>query len=204
MRPSRDKRYDRAYFDRWYRGPERSVDSGPELTRKVHLAVAIAETMTQRPLRSVLDVGCGEARWQPVLAAHRPDASYLGLDPSPYVVERFGRRRNILTGSFADLGDVAFERPFDLVVCADVLHYLPRSDILEGLPRLAPLVGGAALLEVFTRADVIEGDREGLHLRRPATYRRWFRDASLVPCGLQHYVRADLAEDLAALDLPEA
>lgn len=197
---AQDKRYDRAYFERWYRGPEAQVEAGPALERKVRLSVAMAEAVLTRSVRSVLDVGCGEARWQPLLARLRPDARYMGIDPSPYVVERFGRRRNILTGGFEDLGGLAFDEPFDLVVCADVLHYLPRRRILAGLERLVPLVGGVVLLEAFTRADEILGDREGFHRRAPGTYRRWFADAGLVHCGMQHYVTAETAGALAALD----
>ena len=52
------KIYDRDYFDRWYR--ERPVLSRQRLARKVALAVATAEYHLERPIRSVLDVGCGE------------------------------------------------------------------------------------------------------------------------------------------------
>jgi SAM-dependent methyltransferase len=193
------KRYDRDYFERWYRVG--GVGSPAELERKVGLAVALTETVLERPLRSALDVGCGEGRWQPALGALRPEASYLGLDTSAYVVERFGGARNILTGAFEDLGGFAFEAPFDLVVCSDVLHYLTRGQIARGLERLVPLVGGVALLEAFTRSDEIEGDRDGFHDRAPATYRRWFRDAGLVPVGMQHWVRAEVARSLPALAL---
>ena len=53
------KRYDRAYFDHWYRGRNR-VSSRDEVRRKVALAVAACEYFIRHPLRSVLDVGCGE------------------------------------------------------------------------------------------------------------------------------------------------
>lgn len=194
------KRYDRDYFERWYRAG--GVGSAAELERKVRLAVAAAEAVLERPIRSALDVGCGEGRWQPALGAQRPGASYLGLDTSAYVVERFGGARNIFTGAFEDLGGFAFEAPFDLVVCTDVLHYLTPAQIRGGLERLVPLVGGVALLEAFTRSDEIEGDRDGFHDRTPATYRRWFREAGLVAIGMQHWVRADVAPSLPALALP--
>ena len=136
------------------------------------------------------------------MSALRPRAWYLGLDTSAYAVGRFGATRNVLTGSFEDLGGFAFEAPFDLVVCSDVLHYLTRREIARGLERLVPLVGGVALLEVFTRSDEIEGDRDGFHDRAPATYRRWFEGAGLVPIGMQHWVRADIVPSLPALALP--
>lgn len=195
------KRYDRDYFDRWYR--EADVRAGPDtLAREVALAVAVAESVLDRPIESVLDVGCGEARWQPALYELRPDASYLGIDPSAYVVERFGEARNIRQGAFEDIALHVFDEPFDLVVCADVLHYLSKESVLLGLDAFADLVGGAALIEVFTKGDPVEGDREDFHERDAVWYRRAFEGAGLVPIGLQMYVHRETARELDALDLP--
>src|SRR5438270_4877992 len=74
-----EKRYDRAYFDHWYRGRSR-VSTKDDVRRKVALAVAECEYFLRRRLRSVLDVACGEGAWQPHIAALRPGAKYLGLD----------------------------------------------------------------------------------------------------------------------------
>lgn len=195
------KRYDQAYFDRWYRGPERPSDL-PTLTRNVALAVAAAESVLDRPIQTVLDVGCGEGRWQPVLQRLRPDAAYLGIDASEYAIERFGEERNLRHGTFDRLHLHDFDEPFDLVVCADVLHYLDDRTILLGLDALVDLVGGVALLEVFTRDDPVEGDRDGFLLRDPLWYRRAFVGAGLVPLGLQLWVHHEIADDLDAMDLP--
>ncbi|MDT8370170.1 MAG: class I SAM-dependent methyltransferase, partial [Longimicrobiales bacterium] len=111
---------------------------------------------------------------------------------------------NLLTGSFEALDAFAFEETFDLVVCSDVLHYLDEEAILGGIDTLADLVGGVALLEVFTSRDAVEGDREGFHLREPGWYRRVFGEAGLVPVGLQFHVHEETAEALDALDLPGA
>lgn len=197
-----NKQYDRAYFDRWYRGSDEGVGAADALERNVALAVAVTESILDRPLESVLDVGCGEGRWQPVLRALRPEASYLGVDPSPYVVERFGAERNLRAGSFQELGYHVFDEPFDLVVCADVLHYLDDDAIRLGLPALEERCGGVALLETFTAEDDPEGDREGFHMRPAEWYRAAFAEAGFVSVGLQMYVPPEIAEDLDALDLP--
>ena len=103
----------------------------------------------------------------------------------------------------SDLDGFAFEEAFDLVVCADVLHYVEAEDLRVGVDSLACLVGGVAVLEVFAVEDEAEGDREGFIDRPAAWYRRVFADAGLVPIGLQMYVHHETAEDLDALDRPD-
>jgi SAM-dependent methyltransferase len=196
------KKYDKAYFDRWYRGRFAAISSRPALTRKVATCVAMAEFILDRPLQSVLDVGCGEGRWQPVLYELRPDASYLGIDSSTYAIERFGESRNLRRGKFEQLEYHVFPDRFDLVVCSDVFHYLTRAQILAGLPVLADLIEGVAFLETFTKADDVEGDMVGFKRRPPGTYRRLFREAGLVPLGMQFYVPKDVADILDALEVP--
>ena len=197
-----EKRYDQAYFDRWYRGSDEGVGGADALRRNVALAVAVTESVLDAPLESVLDVGCGEGRWQPILHELRPGATYLGIDPSEYVVERFGAERNLRSGSFEELGYHVFDEPFDLIVCSDVLHYLTDDEIRAGLPALEERCAGVALLETFTTEDDPEGDREGFHLRSAAWYRETFADADFVSIGLQLYVPRDVAGELDALDLP--
>jgi len=197
------KRYDEEYFDRWYRGPAAPKGEG-ELALQVALSVAATESVLNRPLRTVLDVGAGEGRWHPALREVRPEASYLGVEPSEYAIRRFGESRNLMSGDLAALPTFAFERTFDLVVCADVLHYLDDREILGAIDELADLVGGVALLEVFTEEDHAAGDRDGFRARPALWYRRVFEGAGLVPIGLQMWVHADTAGDLDAMDLPVA
>ncbi|TVR65196.1 MAG: class I SAM-dependent methyltransferase [Gemmatimonadales bacterium] len=189
------KTYDRTYFDHWYRGGD-APRGDAELRRSVQLAVAITESILNRDLRSVLDVGAGEGRWQPILYELRPEASYMGIEPSAYAVERFGEARNLRHGTFEELHLHTFDEPFDLVVCADVLHYLSPAQVLAGMDELADLVGGAAFLEVFTDKDPAEGDRDGFHRRPAEWYRATFQAAGLRPLGMQMWVHEELAADL--------
>ena len=197
------KKYDQAYFDRWYRGPDPPVGDATDLARAVTLAVAAAESILARRVKSVLDIGCGEGRWQPVLMEIRPDAAYLGIDTSEYAVQRFGDSRNIRHGRFGELAYHVFDEPFDVVVCSDVLHYLTDEEILQGIDSLAERTGGVAVIDIFTVEDDPEGDRVDFHLRPATWYRTILRDAGLVPIGLQMYVHVEVAEMLEALDLPE-
>lgn len=198
-----EKRYDKAYFDRWYRGPDPPVGDASDLERAVALAIAATESVIARPIESVLDVGCGEGRWQPVVMKLRPDAAYLGIDSSEYAVDRFGDSRNIRHGLFGELAYHVFDEPFDLVVCSDVLHYLDDAEILEGIDALSERTGGVAVIDIFTVEDEPEGDRVNFRLRPAAWYHNVLRDAGLVPIGLQMYVHEEVVDVLETLDLPE-
>ena len=191
------KRYDRAYFDKWYRSRGR-ITTEAEVRRKVALAVSEAEYFLRRSLRSVLDVACGEAAWFPHIKALRPRALYRGIDPSDYAVRAFGRKRHIEKGSFGDIARI--DGVFDLVVCADAMHYVDDDEITAGIPHLARLAGGVLWLEVLTREDEIIGDMEGL-IRRPA---KWYRDlfakAGLTQAGPYTWLAPEVREDAAELE----
>lgn len=190
------KRYDQAYFDRWYRGPRR-VNSPAEVRRKVALAVSATEYFLRRPLRSVLDVGCGEGAWFRHVKALRPNAGYLGFDPSDYVVERFGGARNIRKAAF---GDFSVSHTFDLVVCSDAMHYIEEQEIARGLPRLSAASHGMLFIEVLTAEDDIVGDLSGL-IRRPASwYRMRFAAVGLLQAGPYLWLSRELRDSAAALE----
>lgn len=191
------KTYDRAYFERWYRG-SRAVADGADVLRSARLAVGAAEYLLQRPIRNVLDVGCGEAPWRAALRRVRPGVHYLGLDPSEYAVARWGRRRNIRRAAFADLAKMTRLARYDLIVCADVLHYLPAADVRAGLAGVVRLLRGVAYLQLFTRDDDFVGDMQDFRPRSAAWYRRTFRAAGLVELGLNCWTTRAIADEHAA------
>ena len=193
------KHYDRDYFDRWYR--DGGIGGRQRLARKVALAVATAEYMLERPLRTVLDVGCGEGVWRTPLLKLRPRASYLGFDSSEYAIARYGRARNLRFARFGDFAQLRPCPPVDLLVCSDVLHYVPTRELDRGLPGLAELCGGVAFLELFTSADETEGDDVGFIGRPPKFYRGRFEAAGFRFAGAHCWLSPALAGDAAALEI---
>lgn len=190
------KQYDRAYYERWYRRSKVGVGRQEFVERKVRLAVGAAEYLLGRRIRNVLDVGCGEAPWRAILKRLRPRLEYLGLETSEYAVARHGRRRNIVKGGLGDLAFMQVGGPFDLVVCADVLHYVRSPEVRLGLRELAALTGGVAFIEVFTAGDEIEGDRAEFQERSAAVYERFFADAGLTRIGPHLYVGRAMLDTL--------
>lgn len=193
-----DKSYDRDYFQHWYR--KAGLHDRARLRRKVALAVAQAEHYLERPIRSVLDVGCGEGAWRAPLRALRPRASYLGFDGSEYAVRRYGRSRNLHLARFGDFAWLRPCAPVDLLVCSDVLHYLPSRELGQGLPGLAELCGGVAFLELFTAEDAFEGDHAGFQARPARWYRRRFEAAGFTALGSHGWLSPALAGHASSLE----
>ncbi len=194
------KHYDQAYYEQWYHDPERRVITPAAVARKVRLVLGIAEALLERPVRSVLDVGCGEGAWREHLRRERPNLRYTGVESSPYVLERFGRSRDIRAGSFGTLGQLALDAPYDVIVVCDVLQYVPDDELKPGLAALGNLLGGVAYLEAYASEDAIEGDRHGWHERSAKQYLAQFAKAGLTGVGMHCYVGEALRGQTAALE----
>jgi SAM-dependent methyltransferase len=204
MVPSHDYD-DRSYFDHWYRGAGLGLGDPEYLDRKVRLAVGAAEYLLDRPIEAVLDVGCGEAPWRAALRKARPGVRYVGVDPSAYVAQRYGRTRSVVQGSLSQLASLDLVArndgaPYDLVVCADVLQVAPDVEVRAGLDAIANLLGGIAFIEVFTGADSIVGDLGSFRPRRPSTYDRWFAAAGLARVGPHLYAGERIWPRLSAFE----
>lgn len=195
------KSYDESYFRKWYRDPRTRVHSPDSVRRKVRMVVSLAEYFLGRKLRSVLDIGAGEGTWGREVRRMRPGVRYLGIDPSEYAVARWGRRRNIRLGSFEELPSLRLGRPHDLIVCADMLQYIPDDSLRRGVRHLASLLGGVAFLEAYTTGDEMVGDLDGWYPRSRLQYRRVFADAGLVACGAHCYLTPETAQNAVELEL---
>lgn len=194
------KTYDRAYFDRWYRDLRSRVTSRESVVRKIRMVISITEYLLGRRVRSVLDVGCGEAPWFPVLRQMRRDARYIGVDSSEYVLARFGAARHIRRGSLGDLASLKLPRRIDLIVCADVVQYVDKPELARGLKAIRRLLAGVAYIETFATEDGMVGDRSGWHERSADEYRALMRQARLTQCGPYCYVDLDKLGALNAFE----
>jgi len=195
-------RYDRAYFDRWYRDPKTRVKSVASIRRKVALALSVAEYYLERPVRTVLDVGCGEGNWLPALKALRPAVRYTGVDPSEYATERFGKKRNIRKGSFATLEEIGLDDEYDLIICSDTLFYLPLGELDLGLASMAHRSVGVAFLELYTNDDSLVGDFPKEGLQSASYYRRMLRRYGFRSVGSHCYLGPHIAD--RAMELEKA
>ncbi len=162
--------------------------------------LAQAEWLLGRPVRTVLDVGCGEGNWQPVLKKFSPSLVYDGVDPSAYAVARFGRRRALQQGSIEALDAVSLREAYDLVVCCGMLNYLTARQFRAGVAQVARRVRGMAYLEIFARGDQFEGDTDWPPLKSAAWYRDVLTGVGLQSIGMQGYVSKARQETVARME----
>ena len=164
------------------------MKSPAELKRQVEFVLHTAEWTLGRRVRTVLDVGCGEGNWQPVLHRLRPALEYDGVDPSAYAVTKHGARRRLQQGGIEDLDVLPLREQYDLVVCCGMLNYLSPSQLEAGLPLVAARTGGMAYLELFAQGDAFEGDTGWPEPRPAGWYRKTLARAGFRSIGMQCYV----------------
>ena len=154
----------------------------------------MAEYYLERPVRTVLDVGCGEGNWLPAVISIRPKIRYTGVDASTYAVDRFGKKRNIRLGSFATLDEIGLKEDYDLIVCSDTLFYLPLTELEQGIASLAHRSAGVAFLELYTGEDSLIGDFPNEGLQSASFYRKMLTRHGFLSVGSHCYLGPDMAE----------
>lgn len=139
------ERFGRAYYRRFYRDGRTSVTSRSEMTARAQLIAAYVRHI-DCPVGSILDAGCGLGLMRAPLLRALPGATYVGLEFSRYLCDRYGW----VHGSLADWPS---RQPFDLVVCFDVLQYLDDVDAARALGNLGRLCRGVLFFSALTRKD---------------------------------------------------
>jgi trans-aconitate methyltransferase len=139
------REFDQAFFERFYGNPATRVADAEQATRLVDLIAGVVGYL-ELPVRRILDAGCGVGLLREPLLARFPKANYEGLELSAYLCERLGWHQ----GSIADFETT---RPYDLVICHDVLQYLDDKAAAKAIQNLARLSAGALYLSVLTERD---------------------------------------------------
>lgn len=165
--PHDPDRFDAAYYRRFY-GRQGVHDAA----RIGHLATGVHEMAAWWGIRirSVLDVGAGTGLWRDWYRQVHPAVRVTSIDVSDYACTTWGHQRR-------DIADWRPPRPFDLVVCHGVLHYVTDERVERAIEHLAAATRHLMYLELPTAADlreIVDRDRTDLvaHRRTGAWYRR--------------------------------
>jgi SAM-dependent methyltransferase len=165
--PSR--RFGADYFRKFYLNPATRVVTLGEMRSRANLIAATLNHL-QIPIRSILDAGCGIGLLRRPFAQVLPRARYTGLELSEYLCRRYGWQQGSVAAFVAP-------KPFDLLVCYDVLQYLDDTQAARAIANMARLTRASLYVSALTREDWQENcDRSrtdrAVHLRGGAWYRR--------------------------------
>ncbi|MGK2960990.1 MAG: methyltransferase domain-containing protein [Gemmatimonadaceae bacterium] len=180
------ERFDAAYYRRFYEN-RRTAIMTPEMQRdEVAFVIAFCRHIGFE-IERFTDAGAGTGWWAKEFARQYPECEEIEtLDASEAACKLYGHkhlRLEKLTG-----------RSADLVVCRDVLRYLPDAAADEGIRRLAKKCRGVLYLQIVTKEDEFDrdaSDAEG-YFRPTAWYRKRLSGSGFRDCGMGLFVSSRL------------
>ena len=139
----RNEKFDRSYFERYY--GKQPIHTVNEIA---HLATAVHEMLAwwAAPVRSVLEVGAGRGDWSNWYRTLHPTVRVTSTDVSEHSCATFGHKRR-------DIAQWAPKRPFDLVICTDVLQYLDDRAATRALRNLTTATRTCLYFDALTSFD---------------------------------------------------
>jgi SAM-dependent methyltransferase len=164
----RFRRFDEAYYHRFYDDPKTQVVSADEHSALAEFVFAFAR-WNQIELKSVLDIGAGVGHWKRWISKHSKGTKYVGTEVSQAMCKKYGHTHR-------DIARWRDRKKHDLIVCQGVLQYLPDPDVAPAVANIAAMSRGLIYMEITTRLDLRERcdpDRtdQDIHVRNGSYYR---------------------------------
>lgn len=185
------------YYRRYYEKPSTAVVTPAQQCAEVRFALAFCAHIGV-DIRRFADVGAGTGWWAKEFARQYPRCSEIETyDASPDAVRLYGHRKL----SIEKLGG----RAADLVVCRDVLRYVPDPTAKKAISRLAKKCRGVLYLHVVTREDEVDEDASDMtgHFRSARWYLKRLEVTGFRNAGMGLFVSDRFREfDPFALELP--
>ncbi len=162
-------RFDRAYYRKYYQDGRTAVAARSAYRARACFIAAYAEHINL-PVRRILDAGCGMGQLRAPLLRALPRARYTGVEVSDYLAKRYGWEHQ-------QIANYRSAKPFDLVICYDVLQYLDARAASRTIANLARLCQGVMYCTALTTEDWRDNCDQSrtdsdVHLRSGDWYRR--------------------------------
>lgn len=139
------EQFDREYYERFYGDPRTSVTSRAEMSARARFIATYADYLGI-PVKRILDAGCGVGLLRAPLKRALPKAVYTGVEVSEYLCRKFGWEQS-------SVDTYRNAKPFDLVICYDVVQYLDDRRATRALANLARLCRGLLYFSALTSED---------------------------------------------------
>ncbi|MBV8911206.1 MAG: class I SAM-dependent methyltransferase [Gammaproteobacteria bacterium] len=191
-------RFGRDYYRRYYFNRATAVVTRTETEARARLIAALV-MHAGVGVRRILEAGCGTGMLRASLMPLLPRAQYVALESSEYLCRRYG-------WTSGHIEDYRARRPFDLVICYDVLQYLEDAAAARALANLGRLCRGVLYFSALTRFDFAHNcDRSRTDADVRLRSARWYRSRlqrSFQEAGLGFWLRRGVAFTLWELESP--
>ncbi len=189
--------FDAEYYRRYYENRSTAVVTPAQRRAEVRFVLAFCDHIGVE-IHRFADVGAGTGWWAKEFARQHPRCRDIETyDASADAARLYGHRRV----SIETLGG----RPADLVVCRDVLRYVPDAVAKEAIERLAKKCRGVLYLHVVTREDEVDEEASDMtgYFRQARWYRSRLERAGFTNAGMGLFVSDRFREfDPFALEVP--
>jgi trans-aconitate methyltransferase len=137
------ERFDQSYYEQFYK---KNPVHTPQNVAQLAQGVDAFCRWWNVPPKSVLDIGAGPGFWRDWYRTHHPKTKIVSTDISEHACKTFGHQQR-------DISKWKPARPFDLVVCHGVLHYLSDRAAGAAIRQLAQATRRVLYLEIPTERD---------------------------------------------------
>jgi SAM-dependent methyltransferase len=188
--------FDESYYRRFYYNPRTAVTSPRENAARARL-IAAGVNYLRRPVRRILDAGCGIGMLREPLLREFPKATYTGLEVSEYLCRRYGWLNS-------GIQDFRSRSKFDLVVCYDVFQYLNEREARRAFKNLESVCRGVLYFGVLTQEDwdqnCVQSQTDEKSILRPDAWYRAQLNEAFLPLGLGLWVHRQTPVSLWSLE----
>ena len=178
----RFRRFDEAYYHRFYENPATRVYSPEDHAHLSEFVFAFAK-WNRLEMKTVLDIGAGIGLWKNWIQKNEKGAKYTGTEVSQAMCKKHGYEHR-------DIARWRDRKKYDLIVCQGVLQYLPDPDVAPAVANIAAMAKGLVYLEVTTRSDLRDSVDKArtdadIYVRNGSYYRGIFgKHLIAIGCGL--------------------
>lgn len=178
----RFRRFDEAYYHRFYEDPKTRVTTPDEHAALAEFVFSFAR-YNNIEVKSVLDIGAGVGHWKRWIEKSAKGVAYTGTEVSQAMCKKYGFAHR-------DIARWRDRKKHDLIVCQGVLQYLPDPDVAPAVANIAAMSKGLVYLEVTTRLDLRERCDQtrtdsDIHVRNGSYYRGILNKHFInIGCGL--------------------
>jgi SAM-dependent methyltransferase len=165
--------FEKSYFEKTYRNYSRQ---NPR--RKLRFYRGLVERVVPRNRTPrILDIGCAFGAF---LSELDPGWNRFGIDVSEFAIERAARALPDATFARADITEIPFSGPFDVITALDVIEHVPSLEQAASSIK-AKLSSDGCILFVVPVYDGLTGpvvhlldrDKTHLHKRSRGFWLRW-------------------------------